>query len=96
MVRPLSRLVLALAVFFSGGFFVSFWGRNAAWLGRNHMGLALAFSFAVPLALYSCAILAIVSLLAGVVTMVRRDPAWIWFAAFTVAIAPLSFILCCA
>jgi hypothetical protein len=44
------------------------------------MGLALAFSFVLPLSFYACLLLAILSALIVLVMKIRRRPAVSWFA----------------
>ncbi len=77
----------------SGAFFLAFWGKDAGGLGRDDMGLALALSFAVPLALYASQALAAVLLLAALVARARGRPLRLWLAALAVALLPLAFLL---
>ena len=83
-------LVVSAAV--AAAFFAAFWARNAEALGRHDMGIALAASFAVPLAFYGsllCAAGALVGLAAAVA---RKHPRSRWLAALAVALLPLLFL----
>jgi len=82
-------IVLALAALTTGAFFVSFWGRNASWLGRRDMGVALALSFAVPLTVYVSAALAAVSAVGAIHAGIRHRPARRWVASLGLAILPI-------
>lgn len=86
-----SILLLVLTLANSSAFFVSFWGRNTPGLGAKNVGLALAFSFALPLTIYASLALALVALL-SIIASARRL-AFLRLVAFVVALLPLSFLL---
>ncbi len=84
--------VLVLSAVIAAAFFAAFWARNAEALGRHDMGIALAASFAVPLAFYAslaCAAAAVVGLLAS---WAGARPRARWLAALVVALLPLVFL----
>jgi hypothetical protein len=86
------RALLAASALVSAFVFVARWAINAPGLGAHDAGLALSLSFAVPLSLYACAALGIVSaLLAAVTALARR--AWqpfLWAA--LVAAIPFAYL----
>lgn len=85
--------LLIIAVLLAGAFFFSFWGRNAEGLGRRDMGIALAFSFAVPILLFASLGSAVLALLAVLAAAYRRRPLRLWLAALGVSLLPAVFLL---
>jgi hypothetical protein len=85
-------VLVVTSAFILGVFFVSWWGRNAPGLGRQDMGWALAFSFAVPLSFYASLAVAALSALGAVAARTRRTPARLYVAALLAALAPLIFL----
>jgi len=95
-VRGSSRLATAFLVvagLVAAAFFLSFWGRNAAGLGRQDMGIALALSFAVPITFYASLIWAALALLGAGVAWKRGRPPVPWLAALAVSLLPGLFLL---
>lgn len=88
----MDKLVLALAMMTCVAFFGSFWGKDATWLGRNDMGVALALSFLVPLSAYAAALLALMSLAGTAHARLRAKPARRWLAALGLALLPMVFL----
>jgi hypothetical protein len=85
--------VLAAAVAVTAAFFLSFWGRNAAGLGRHDMGIALSLSFAVPLSFYASLLCAAGAAAGTIAAFVRGRAAVLWLAALAVALLPTAFFL---
>ena len=85
--------VLAIAGLVTAVFFFSFRGRNAEALGRYDMGVALALSFAVPIAFYASLICAALALLGAGIARTCWRPAGRWLAALLVSLLPALFLL---
>jgi hypothetical protein len=77
----------------AAAFFFSFWGRNAERLGRHDLGIALAFSFGVPITLYGSLGCAAVILLMALRAAYRRRPLSLWLAALGVSLLPVLFLV---
>src|SRR5688572_19562122 len=88
-----SAAVLAVAVLFAAAFSFSFWGRNAEGVGRHDAGVALALSFAVPLAFYASLGWAVVALAGAVVAWRRRRSPMRWLQALAVSLLPALLLL---
>ena len=85
--------MLVIAAVVDAAFFLSFWGRNAAGLGRHDMGMALSLSFAVPLTFYASLFCASASAAGTAVALVRGRPRGLWVIALAVALLPTAFFL---
>ena len=83
--------MLAVSAAVAAAFFLSFWARDAEALGKHDMGIALAASFAVPLAFYASLLCAAAALAGLVAALVRRRPRARWLAALLVSLLPLLF-----
>ena len=86
-------VLFGVAVVVAGIFFLSFWGVNAEGFGRHDMGIALALSFAAPLALYCSLGVAAVSLLAALVSALRRRRVLFYGAPLAVSLLPVAFLM---
>lgn len=88
MGRVLLGAALLLAVFF----FASRWAINAPRLGARDAGLALTLSFANVLALYACAGLGALAVLAAIVSAARGHPWCVLAGAALAAWLPILFL----
>ncbi len=92
MMKQDHAVFLMLPVMVASAFFISFWGRNAEALGQGDMGLALVFSFAVPLSFYASVALVVVAFIGLIVAWRRLRPVRLWLAALLIALLPPMFL----
>ena len=76
----------------AAAFFWSFWGGNAAGLGRGDLGLAAGLAFAVPLTLYTSLGIAALALAGAVAAALCRRRIGPWLAALLIALLPWAFL----
>jgi hypothetical protein len=88
-----ARILFGVAVVVAGIFFLSLWGINAEGFDRHDMGIALALSFAFPLALYCSLGVAAASLLAALVSALRRRRVLSYVAPLAVSLLPATFLM---
>lgn len=88
-----AAVVLTVAGLLAAAFFASFWGRNAEGLGRRDMGLALAFSFGVPITFYASLVCAALALIGAFFAWKSgRAPAR-WLLALGISLLPAAFLM---
>jgi hypothetical protein len=90
---PAATALLAIAVLITAAFFFSFWGRNAAGVGRDDMGMALALSFAVPLTFYASLVCAVAALVGAALSWKAGRPHARWLAALAISLLPGACLL---